>query len=209
MRRLRREMRQLHREMRRLRRKMRRLRREMRREMRRLRREMRQMRRLRRKMCHEMLRLRRECVDCVVECVDCVVVKCVDCFWTSSIFSVTSDLTHWPNIDLWPHYIFMIMQIRPRPLLIFITPHEYSAPPLINIHHPSWIFSATSLLRDVTSLKGCNSRGLDTSKAVKRVLPKHKHHFESLFEYKSDDEDANDFGFRQSGRCFGSATREA
>ena len=35
-------------------------------------------------------------------------------------------------------------------------------------------------------------RGLDTSKAVKRVLPKHKHHFESLFEYKSDDEDAND-----------------
>ena len=35
-------------------------------------------------------------------------------------------------------------------------------------------------------------RGLDTSKAVKRVLPKHKHHFESLFEYKLDDEDAND-----------------
>ena len=35
-------------------------------------------------------------------------------------------------------------------------------------------------------------RDLDTSKAVKRVLPKHKHHFESLFEYKSDDEDAND-----------------
>ena len=35
-------------------------------------------------------------------------------------------------------------------------------------------------------------RGLDTSKTVKRVLPKHKHHFESLFEYKSDDEDAND-----------------
>ena len=27
---------------------------------------------------------------------------------------------------------------------------------------------------------------------VKRVLPKHKHHFESLLEYKSDDEDAND-----------------
>ena len=35
-------------------------------------------------------------------------------------------------------------------------------------------------------------RGLDSRKAVKRVLPKHKHHFESLFEYKSDDEDAND-----------------
>ena len=35
-------------------------------------------------------------------------------------------------------------------------------------------------------------RGLDTSKAVKRVLPKHKHHFESLFEYKSDVEDFND-----------------
>lgn len=35
-------------------------------------------------------------------------------------------------------------------------------------------------------------RGLDTRKAVKRVLPKHKHHFESLFEYKSDDEDEND-----------------
>ena len=31
--------------------------------------------------------------------------------------------------------------------------------------------------------------GLDSSKAVKRVLPKHKHQFESLFEYKSDDED--------------------
>ena len=26
--------------------------------------------------------------------------------------------------------------------------------------------------------------GLDSSKAVKRVLPKHKHQFESLFEYK-------------------------
>ena len=35
-------------------------------------------------------------------------------------------------------------------------------------------------------------RGLDTRKAVKRVLLKHKHHFESLFEYKSDDEDTND-----------------
>ena len=32
-------------------------------------------------------------------------------------------------------------------------------------------------------------RGLDSRKAVKRVLPKHKHRFESLFEYKSDDED--------------------
>ena len=31
--------------------------------------------------------------------------------------------------------------------------------------------------------------GLDSSKAVKRVLPKHKHQFKSLFEYKSDDED--------------------
>ena len=52
-------------------------------------------------------------------------------------------------------------------------------------------------------------RGLDTSKAVKRVLPKHKHHFESLFEYKSDDEDANDSDSDRAGRCFGSATREA
>ena len=34
-------------------------------------------------------------------------------------------------------------------------------------------------------------RGLDSRKAVKRVLPKHKHHFESLFEYKSD-ADVND-----------------
>ena len=32
-------------------------------------------------------------------------------------------------------------------------------------------------------------RGLDSRKAVKRVLPKHKRQFESLFEYKSDDED--------------------
>ena len=32
-------------------------------------------------------------------------------------------------------------------------------------------------------------RGLDSRKAVKRVLPKHKHRFESLFEYKSDDKD--------------------
>ena len=31
-------------------------------------------------------------------------------------------------------------------------------------------------------------RGLDSRKAVKRVLSKHKHQFESLFEYKSDDE---------------------
>ena len=88
------------------------------------------------------------------------------------------------------------MQIRPHPSLIFITPHEYSAPPLINIHRPSWIFRATS---DVTShqeiiadIEEKMRRGLDTSKAVKRVLPKHKHHFESLFEYKSDDEDAYD-----------------
>ena len=35
-------------------------------------------------------------------------------------------------------------------------------------------------------------RGLDTRKAVKRVLPKYKHQFESLFEYKSDDEDDSD-----------------
>ena len=34
--------------------------------------------------------------------------------------------------------------------------------------------------------------GLDSTKAVKRVLPKHKHQFESLFEYKSDDEDDSD-----------------
>ena len=32
-------------------------------------------------------------------------------------------------------------------------------------------------------------RGLDTRKAVKKLLPKHKHQFENLFEYKSDDED--------------------
>ena len=35
-------------------------------------------------------------------------------------------------------------------------------------------------------------RGLDSRKAVKRVLSKHKHQFESLFEYKSDDEDDSD-----------------
>ena len=35
-------------------------------------------------------------------------------------------------------------------------------------------------------------RDPDTRKAVKRVLPKHKHHFENLFEYKSDDEDDED-----------------
>ena len=35
-------------------------------------------------------------------------------------------------------------------------------------------------------------KDLDSRKAVKRVLHKHKHHFESLFEYKSGDEDAND-----------------
>ena len=34
--------------------------------------------------------------------------------------------------------------------------------------------------------------GLDSSKAVKKVLPKHKHQFESLIEYKSDDEDDSD-----------------
>ena len=32
-------------------------------------------------------------------------------------------------------------------------------------------------------------RGLNIRKAVQRVLPKHKHPFENLFEYKSDDED--------------------
>ena len=35
-------------------------------------------------------------------------------------------------------------------------------------------------------------RGSDISKAVKRVLPRHKHQFESLFEYISDDEDNSD-----------------
>ena len=35
-------------------------------------------------------------------------------------------------------------------------------------------------------------RGLDTRKAVKRVLHKQKHHFENLFEYKSGDEDDSD-----------------
>ena len=34
--------------------------------------------------------------------------------------------------------------------------------------------------------------GLDSSKAVKKVLPKHKHQFEKLIEYKSDDEDDSD-----------------
>ena len=54
---------------------------------------------------------------------------------------------HWPltSCILRPtHYIFMIMQIRPHPSLLFIT--------LMNIHDDS----ATSLLRDVTSLKGCD-----------------------------------------------------
>ena len=116
-----------------------------------------------------------KCVYFIVKCVDCITNVSIASIasigfpphaysaisWltsditdqTSCTFSVTSDLTHWPNIDLWPHYIFMIMQIRPHPSLIFITPHEYSAPPLINIHHPSWIFSATS---DITSLEGSN-----------------------------------------------------
>ena len=50
---------------------------------------------------------------------------------------------HWPltSCILRPtHYIFMIMQTRPHPSLLFIT--------LMNIHDDS----ATSLLRDVTSL---------------------------------------------------------
>ena len=34
--------------------------------------------------------------------------------------------------------------------------------------------------------------GLHSSKAVKRVLSKHKHQFESLFKYKSGDEDDSD-----------------
>ena len=123
--------------------------RQLRREMHRLRREMHRLHREMRRLRREMRRLHHECVDCVMECVDCVVecvawiVKCVDCVWTSCIFSVTSDLTHWPNIDLWPYYIFMIMQIRPHPSWIFITPHEYLAPPLCCVtSHPS---------RDVTS----------------------------------------------------------
>ena len=41
----------------------------------------------------------------------------------------------------------------------------------------------------IADIEGKMRRGLDSRKAVKRVLPKHKHHFESLFEYKSDDED--------------------
>ena len=36
-------------------------------------------------------------------------------------------------------------------------------------------------------------RGLATPKAVKKVLPKHKH-FETLFEYKSDDDEYYDDG---------------
>ena len=145
--------------MRRLRHEMRREMRRLHREMRRLRREMRQLRPEMRRLHCEMRRLHREMHQLRHECVDCVVVKCDDYVWTSCTFSVTSDLTHCPNIDLWPYRIFIIMWIRPRLSLIFITPHEYSAPPLINIHHPWWIFSATTLLRDVTSLKGCSIRG--------------------------------------------------
>ena len=136
--------------MRRLRREMRQLRREMRREMRRLRREMRQ---LRREMRREMRQLRREMRRLRYECVDCV----KNALIASEPHAHSRDL--WPHtltyIDLWPHYTFMIMQIRPYPSLIFITPHEYSTPPLINIQHPSWIFSSTS---DVTSLEGCVMR---------------------------------------------------
>ena len=135
-------MRRLCHEMRRLRREMRRLRREMHR----LRRKMRQLRREMRRLRHECVDCVMECIDCVVECVDCIV-KCVDCVWTSCTFSVSSELTHWPNIDLWPHYIFMIMQIRPHPSLISITPHEYSAPPLCCMtSHPSFIGLLSSLL---------------------------------------------------------------
>ena len=35
-------------------------------------------------------------------------------------------------------------------------------------------------------------RGPDSRKAEERVLPKHKHQFESLFEHMSDDEDDSD-----------------
>ena len=44
----------------------------------------------------------------------------------------------------------------------------------------------------MTDIEEKMRRCLDSYKAVKRVLPKHKHQFESLFEYKSDDEDDSD-----------------
>ena len=44
----------------------------------------------------------------------------------------------------------------------------------------------------ITDIKEKMRQGLDSRKAVKRVLPKHIHQFESLFEYKSDDGDDSD-----------------
>ena len=72
----------------------------------------------------------------------------------SCIFNVTSDLTHWPSIDLW-RYVYYAQLITYLWLCkLGHTPHYYSSP-LMNIHDDS----ATSLLRDVTSLKGCDVRG--------------------------------------------------
>ena len=52
-------------------------------------------------------------------------------------------------------------------------------------------------------------RGLNTRKAVTKLLAKHKHHFESPFECKSDDEDDNDMGTDCAEDVFGSATHDA
>ena len=64
----------------------------------------------------------------------------------SCIFIVTSDLTHWPNIDLWRHVYYAQLITYSWLCKLGHTPNYYSSP-LMNIHDDS----ATCLLRDITS----------------------------------------------------------
>ena len=43
------------------------------------------------------------CFNHVANCINHVPTSCIFRILTSCIFSVTSDVKHWPNIDLWPH----------------------------------------------------------------------------------------------------------
>ena len=43
------------------------------------------------------------CFNHVANCVNHVPTSCIFRILTSCIFSVTSNVKHWPNIDLWPH----------------------------------------------------------------------------------------------------------
>ncbi len=47
-----------------------------------------------------------------------------------------------------------------------------------------------------------SEKGMDLTKAVKRVLPKHKHKFESLFEYdpELEDEELNEGKEEEPGK---------